>query len=185
MKQILFICGESGSGKDYIAKELVKHNNESDSFFFFNKPLQYTTRQKRDETDNGYNFIDEEEYKKITNDLFARIYFDNNFYGTPIDSILDEDDLENKNIINIVIVNKEGYLDAINSIDTDEYNYILMKIDSDEANREDRSQIENEKLKEGLKDLEFDIIYNNKRNNEINIEDLIDRIVIVLNFRSY
>ena len=76
MKQILFICGESGSGKDYIAKELVKHNNENDSFFFFNKPLQYTTRQKRDETDNGYNFIDEEEYKKITNDLFARIYFE-------------------------------------------------------------------------------------------------------------
>ena len=179
-KKIIFICGVSGSGKDYIAKKLVDNKE-----YNFNKPKQITTRKKRDENDNDYLFLSKESYLEYYNKglLFAITQVNGNLYGTPLISVLNENEIKDKDTYNIIIVNKLGYLDAINKLeelnklDNVIYEYILIRINSsDKVKRLNRDEkfIENESNE--LDELNPNFIYYNSFNKEIDIKFIINSI---------
>ena len=77
---IIVLLGASGSGKSTIEHELATHHG-------FEKIVSYTTRQPRDNEENGkdYWFIDNDTFREIMNrDLFAEHdeYSQNRLYGT-------------------------------------------------------------------------------------------------------
>ena len=77
---IIVLLGASGSGKSTIEYELATHHE-------FEKIISYTTRQPRDNEENGkdYYFVDNNTFNEILNrDLFMEYdeYSQNRFYGT-------------------------------------------------------------------------------------------------------
>ena len=77
---IIVLLGASGSGKSTIENELATHHG-------FEKIISYTTRQPRDNEENGkdYWFVDNDTFREIMNrDLFAEHdeYSQNRLYGT-------------------------------------------------------------------------------------------------------
>ena len=77
---IIVLLGASGSGKSTIEHELATHHG-------FEKIVSYTTRQPRNNEENGkdYWFIDNDTFREIMNrDLFAEHdeYSQNRLYGT-------------------------------------------------------------------------------------------------------
>ena len=77
---IIVLLGASGSGKSTLEQELDTHNG-------FEKIISYTTRQPRNNEENGkdYWFIDNDTFREIMNrDLFAEHdeYSQNRLYGT-------------------------------------------------------------------------------------------------------
>lgn len=109
----LFISGISGSGKDYICNKLLEYDNSNDDIQF-NLCKQITTRKKRKEEELrekhglyvNYDFVTKEEFQKNHN-LFAITEFNNNWYGTKLS------ELKVDNYINLVIVDPNGYNNAI------------------------------------------------------------------------
>lgn len=126
-RNILLLCGPTGSGKTYIANKLYKECNKSElkySFCFFNLPKQVTTRQRRPEEDiYSYYFINNDEYDIIQDKLTCKTVFNGNNYGTLKDDILLGD------VINIIVASKSGLentiLDYTN--DKDMYNTTIIK----------------------------------------------------------
>lgn len=77
---IIVLLGASGSGKSTIEHELATHNG-------FEKIISYTTRQPRENEENGkdYYFVDNDTFKEVmSRDLFAEHdeYSQNRLYGT-------------------------------------------------------------------------------------------------------
>ena len=119
---IIALAGTSGSGKSYIAKSLcdLASLNELKKVLktnttvpiIFKKPMQYTTRPKREnETCLDYNFLTAEEYNEINRQglLTARTHFGNNYYGTLIN-----DFIFSEYAYNIIPVSKEALNDLNN-----------------------------------------------------------------------
>lgn len=134
-KEILFIIGNSGSGKSYLTSRLINYP-------MFYKMQQYTTRKKRDnEVGNEYYFINKEHYKLISDRLISTTTVNNEYYGTiPVFE-------DNK--IAIIIVNKEGFESGLNYINknTDiEYRVLYLKNTEPFEERESRNKefVENE-----------------------------------------
>ena len=77
---IIVLLGASGSGKSTIENELSTHHG-------FEKIISYTTRQPRDNEENGkdYWFVDNDTFEEVLKrDLFAEHdeYSQNRLYGT-------------------------------------------------------------------------------------------------------
>lgn len=77
---VVVLLGASGSGKSTIENELSVHHG-------FEKIVSYTTRQPRENEENGrdYYFIDNDTFEEIlSRDLFAEYdeYSQNRLYGT-------------------------------------------------------------------------------------------------------
>ena len=77
---IIVLLGASGSGKSTIEHELATHHG-------FEKIISYTTRQPRDNEENGkdYWFVDNDTFEEVLKrDLFAEHdeYSQNRLYGT-------------------------------------------------------------------------------------------------------
>jgi guanylate kinase len=73
-KKILCIVGESGTGKSMLSEYIQKT---------YMLPLikSYTTRPKRDDTDNGHTFLTDEEFDKINpEDMIAYTHFGDSRY---------------------------------------------------------------------------------------------------------
>jgi hypothetical protein len=94
------IGGVSGTGKSYLVEALVKAF--PDTFFIMQ---QYTTRDKRNDQDNGYVFIDDAKYAEIKPNLIARTTFNGKHYGTEW--------IPQEGKIGLVIANTEGMLDFL------------------------------------------------------------------------
>lgn len=159
--KLLLICGVSGCGKTYIEK-LLRDNNSKDNEIFFNKLNQVTTRPARNQTEidlKVYEFITEEKYNSIQNNLIAKTEVNGYHYGT-IKKLLPM--TKNKTVINTVIVNRLGYdnikNDFKNNKDVEILTLEIVTNDSDLVLRNNRD-IELEKLElDGIADL---ILYNN------------------------
>ena len=97
--KIIALFGQSGSGKDTLAKYLTNNVSETHPI------ISCTTRPKRDYEKDGidYHFLTEAEFteKVLDTSMLEATSFRNWFYGTPIES-LDE------NKINIGVFNIQG-----------------------------------------------------------------------------
>lgn len=104
---ILLILGASGSGKTAIRDLLLKNEGSYLIHKSFVKPVQMTTRPKREfENYTDYLFVDKEYFNKSLEnyELTAVVNnFNSNCYGTLKNTIISGDD-----IINTIVVNKEG-----------------------------------------------------------------------------
>lgn len=98
--KVLAIMGKAGSGKDTIAKELLKLRPHK-----FNRVVSATTRPPREGEVNGvdYHFLTPETFLREldNNRMIEATCFNNWAYGTPIMS-LDEEK------INLLVLNPEG-----------------------------------------------------------------------------
>lgn len=97
--KVILLLGEAGSGKDYIAKLLMKYN-----IFFkhkLHKVITATTRPPRQGEIDGINyyFMNKDIFKNI--EMLESTCFNSWYYGTPIDSL-------SKEHINLAIVNSDG-----------------------------------------------------------------------------
>ncbi len=86
---IIVLLGASGSGKSTIEHELSTHHG-------FEKIISYTTRQPRDNEENGkdYWFVDNDTFEEVLKrDLFAEHdeYSQNRLYGTLKSDYVDGD----------------------------------------------------------------------------------------------
>lgn len=128
-KQVIAICGKSGSGKDTIMKEILKRYPNS-----FKPIVSYTTRPRREHETEGidYHFISKQEManKIVNNEMLEVSEFNGWFYGTAIDSLSDD-------YINIGVYNLDGleYL-CQNEKDTDN---LIFYIDASDKTRLIRS----------------------------------------------
>ena len=127
-REILFIIGNSGSGKTYIANQLSEYK-------MFYKMRQYTTRKKRDtESDNEYYFINKEHYDLIKDKLITATIVNGEYYGTV--PVFEE------NRIGMIVVNKMGlenglkYIEKEGSID---YRILYLKNTEPFEKRESRN----------------------------------------------
>lgn len=101
--------GKTCSGKDTIAKELIKHG--------FHRIITYTTRPRRKGEVNGkdYHFITDKMFKQmISDDSFAEYKFYNSAQGTWWYGSVIED--FNKNEKSFIILTPSGYKDIINKL---------------------------------------------------------------------
>lgn len=86
---IIVLLGASGSGKSTIEKELATYHG-------FEKIISYTTRQPRENEENGkdYYFVDNNTFREVmSRDLFAEHdeYSQNRLYGTLKSDYVDGD----------------------------------------------------------------------------------------------
>lgn len=113
---LVVIVGEAGSGKDSLAKALVKYYGPK-----AHEVISYTTRPPRDYEKNGvdYYFIDNLSLAKLIfdNKILEATEFNNWFYATGIDKL--EPDK-----INIAVLNPEG---VMNISDDDRVDLFLIK----------------------------------------------------------
>lgn len=96
--KLIALFGPSASGKDTLAKELLKRNDVSEI-------VSCTTRPMRDYEKDGvdYHFMNEEEFGKKVLDgtMLEATTFRGWFYGTPLDSLKEDK-------INVGVFNKQG-----------------------------------------------------------------------------
>lgn len=138
-KQVIAICGKSGSGKDTIMKEILKRYPNS-----FKPIVSYTTRPRRENEIEGidYHFISKQEManKIVNNEMLEVSEFNGWFYGTAIDSLSNE-------CINIGVYNLDGleYLYQ-NEKDTDNLVFYINASDKTRLirslNREEKPNVE-------------------------------------------
>lgn len=100
--KFLIIMGNSGSGKNFLAKKLIEEYPQ-----YFEETIQVTTRAKRNDYD-PYIFVTKDQYKKLEHQLIGRTIIktsdgEENWYGTlfPADS----------EKYKIIILNKAGLED--------------------------------------------------------------------------
>ena len=136
MFNIVFLLGTSGSGKSYLANALdgLTINNKN-----FRKLIQVTTRKRRNEEIGKpeietYRFITEKEYNDYYKDkLIAKIrHYSGGKYGTLLP---DEIEMNDDNIF-LVIVNKDGLNDALNTLKNKDilFDYLLVIIHTKDEN---------------------------------------------------
>lgn len=175
MKKIIFIAGNSGSGKSYMTTRLV--NDFPD---IFRKLPQYTTRPKRENEGNEYIYTNKEYFNSIKDTLIATTEVNGNFYGT-------KPEVEGDSRTGIVIVNALGLKNGINDLNTHYQNidYGVIFLDNDEPfeSRKDKRDIDKEikDLKEVLKNIssEFKRNVQNNKNNPITplqLKEIIENI---------
>lgn len=105
------ICGKSATGKDFIAKNLIKNHE-------FSKIITYTTRQPREGERDGinYHFRDRGTFKKMLEEgkFFEYKLFESNneYYGTSIESI---DNAINSTQNTVLILETEGVNNLIDA----------------------------------------------------------------------
>jgi guanylate kinase len=98
MTKILILVGHSGSGKSFLADKLTLSN--------WIKMTQVTTRERRiEEPEDAYDFITDELYEEIKDNLFGRTEVNGCKYGTSKTLYL------NKN--HVVVLNKRGIEDFL------------------------------------------------------------------------
>lgn len=98
MTKILIFVGHSGSGKSHAADNLVKLG--------WKKMTQVTTRPRRiDEPEDAYDFITDEVYEDIKDNLFGRTEVNGCKYGTSKTLYLNDN--------HVVVLNKKGIDDFL------------------------------------------------------------------------
>ena len=84
--KVLAICGEAGSGKDWLLNQLIERNPETMS-----RIISYTTRPPRENEKNGfdYHFVDEKAFTPLVlnGNMLEATSFNGWYYGTPIDTL--------------------------------------------------------------------------------------------------
>ena len=125
--KILVIAGPSGCGKSYITDRLLEEYPN-----IFEKLRQVTTREKREGEGDQYDYLSEEEYNDIKDDLIARTKIGDNWYGTRLTGI-------NNSKIKIIIANKMGIedLERIAGL-----SIVYLGIDSEIPAKRDKRDIE-------------------------------------------
>ena len=148
---IIVLLGASGSGKSTIEHELATHHG-------FEKIVSYTTRQPRDNEENGkdYWFVDKDTFIEImSRDLFAEHdeYSQNRLYGTLKSDYLDgnkvvvltpnglrqlKKNCPNENIFTVLVESSLGtrikrYIDrcGVNRFSFDDKNEIASRVERD------------------------------------------------------
>jgi len=100
--KVLAICGEAGSGKDYLLNTLLKDNDIKDSL---HPVISCTTRPMRENEINGkdYYFISNEDFAQrvIDGRMLEAVVFNNWCYGASIDTLIEDK-------INIFVCNPAG-----------------------------------------------------------------------------
>lgn len=169
MKKVLFICGNSGSGKTFITNSLIERFSH-----LFYKFEQYTTRPKREnEADDAYRFISKKEYNELT-DIFAKTMVNGNLYGSIPNFIEDK--------IGIAVVNDAGLRDGMYYMErlNIPYRIIFLRNNIPFETRVDSRDVELESylLTSTLSRLDkrlYDIVDNNSE-NPIDVLDVISHI---------
>lgn len=148
---IIVLLGASGSGKSTIEHELATHHG-------FEKIISYTTRQPRDNEENGkdYWFVDNDTFREImSRDLFAEHdeYSQNRLYGTLKSDYVDGDKVvvltpnglrqlkkncPNEDILTVLVEASLGtrvkrYIDrcGVNKFNFDDKNEIASRVERD------------------------------------------------------
>jgi len=182
--KVIAICGESGAGKDLIAKTLIEK-------YGWHFAVSLTTRKPRLNEIDGvdYHFITNKEFnKKFDNgELFEKAsYISNNKllqYGLSRESFKD-------NVINIAIVNPKGLDQLLKTnlkdkliifkIEATLEQRIMRYLNRDNINDNQKIQLV-DRLKQDFED--FDEFYNKynfykiNNNDDKNIEDVCDKIM--------
>lgn len=98
MYKVIAICGEAGSGKDTLARELIEATG-------WNGIVSCTTRPPREGEINGinYHFLTNDEFvlKIVNNEMLEATIFNDWCYGTMISSL-------QENTINVGVFNPAG-----------------------------------------------------------------------------
>ena len=148
---IIVLLGASSSGKSTIEHELATHHG-------FEKIISYTTRQPRDNEENGkdYWFVDNDTFREImSRDLFAEHdeYSQNRLYGTLKSDYVDGDKVvvltpnglrqlkkncPNEDILTVLVEASLGtrvkrYIDrcGVNKFNFDDKNEIASRVERD------------------------------------------------------
>lgn len=128
--KIIILCGHSGSGKSYLAHKLSENG--------MNIPVQVTTRPPRNQKeidDKVYEFISDEEYEAMKDDLTFRLESFNGYkYGTKLNTIVKakndefvdafDRDIMTEEYINVVVASADGIQDFVDTF----YEEILTNI---------------------------------------------------------
>lgn len=123
---LIILCGKSGAGKDYCAKELAKQFKSIG--YSVNDIVSCTTRPKREGEVEGkdYFFLSDEQFQTglVRDDFLEYSKFRGWYYGIPKDSIA-------KNKINILVMNPEGVISILqkNNLLPDNTTGIILYID--------------------------------------------------------
>lgn len=143
----LFIMGGSGSGKTTLAKYLDKNFPEK-----FNRVLQVTTREKRDDEEDNvdYEFLSEYYFNKIKDDMLETVEYQ--FLPTKYGARTSWLDSEKWNIVVVCI---EGFLSAMTNKFIkleDEAILLNIKLSNGKAfiNRDNRNASNEESLNMGV-----------------------------------
>lgn len=141
--RIFVLLGESGSGKDSVAKELIKQG-------LLSRLITTTTRQARSNETDGvdYNFISEEDFQVlIEKDQFVEYnIFKDWYYGLTKDAILNSN---NQNLL--VILNPSGFRRLSKYAKKYNYTVIPIYIFCDERKRLIRTLERNDDVDEVLR----------------------------------
>lgn len=164
MKKFILLCGVSGSGKSYLAENLVTQKDFP--HLSFKKLDQVTTRPIRDNEIDGkdYVFLNKEEYDSMKDKLIAKTNFYENYYGTIDQSYkYPENGLYN---INIIIVNREGRDASVRDIKEkygNESDILTIQVinENNQIKREGRNEKDLIKEKEDLDEVTDINVYNN------------------------
>lgn len=100
--KVLAICGEAGSGKDYLLKALLKDNEVKD---YLHPVISCTTRPMREGEVNGkdYYFISNEEFAQRITDgrMLEAVIFNDWCYGASIEALKEDK-------VNVFVINPAG-----------------------------------------------------------------------------
>jgi guanylate kinase len=164
---LVAIGGPSGTGKTYLMNSILASNP-----FAFRVLRQVTTRPQRSGEGDTYDFIDEEKYRLLHDDLVCRVNFNNCNYGTIV-----PDSLNGK--IGLVIASEGGMLDLISA----KHKYsVLIKIGLDHSNLPRLQSVVNREgrdvafLKQELKVLDLCDIKFNVTNFYTTVEEAVNAI---------
>lgn len=151
---IVLIVGDSGVGKSTIALKILE-NLEN-----VNLVKSYTTRERRDNSDDDHIFIKDE--NEIDGEIVASTIIDGNFYGA-------SDKQFKLNMINLYIVDEKGVLDIKKHFD-DEI-IITIKIERDSKNIKIPEKRKYRKIKK------YNISYDEKIYNNNHINDAVEEVI--------
>lgn len=172
MMKFLVIVGVSGTGKTELEKRLVTNYPS-----VFAKTNQVTTRDKRNETDNGYAFIDNNSYDILEPNLIGKTEVNGKRYGSILPSF--------ENRINTIILNEAGlddFVDVLDDLDqkagTTLSDFLVLGLDTDDLDyqtslpgREGRDVRKERKV---LKDVEKLIKVDIKQEDYASDQEVID-----------
>lgn len=118
MDKIICLIGESGSGKSSIAVSLEEEG--------YNYIKSYTTRAKRNKTENGHIFLEESSFNKFNKEeLIAYTEFDEHRYWSTRQQYIGKG-------ISIYVIEPSGAIELKRSIKYCEILVIYLKVDREE-----------------------------------------------------
>lgn len=82
-ENIYIVSGFSGAGKSSLLKEALKNTENVELI------KSYTTREPRDEKDDGYHFIEKETFRQMerNGEFLETNFYGGNYYGTPLGDV--------------------------------------------------------------------------------------------------